>query len=346
MRSMSGPSPHPSAGALIDALGLVENPHGGWFRQVHECRPEAGDGRSVATVITFLLDSNRPVAYLHRMSADAVHYFHQGGPLVVVTVSPKGELSRTVLGNDIGGGQQLQVVVPGGWWKGFEHGGGPWSLIGEAVAPGWVVTDDETATLALARSEWNDLAGDIEHLIPGGSAHRPHIPAPAPPVPSRRPIDLRHGLELEPNLEGGYYRQTFESAGRTSTADGPRPLLNTIFYLLTADSPIGHLHLNRSAITHFHHLGGPSTYVLVAPSGNLEEVVLGPDLAAGHVLSFTCPGGWWKASHILAPGATDCLVSEAVAPGFRYDDHRMATFDEIAAIHPSLIDQLAPLILR
>lgn len=152
-------------------------------------------------------------------------------------------------------------------------------------------------------------------------------------------------LHLEPNLEGGFYRQTFETRGETDTPHGSRPRMNSIYYLLTSDSPVGHLHLNRSDITHFHHLGGPATYLMVDPDGTLHEVVLGNDFAAGHVPSFTAPGGWWKASHVLAPGATDCLISEAVAPGFRYDDHEMATLAIIGARHPHLLDTLRPFIL-
>ena len=152
-------------------------------------------------------------------------------------------------------------------------------------------------------------------------------------------------LGLEPNLEGGFYRQTYEAAGTVTTEGGERPSMNSIYYLLTAASPIGHLHRNRSAITHFHHLGGPATYLLVSPAGELSEVVLGADLRAGEVPSFTALGGWWKASHVLAPGATDCLISEAVAPGFRYDDHEMATVEGIAAAHPHLAAQLQPYIL-
>lgn len=154
----------------------------------------------------------------------------------------------------------------------------------------------------------------------------------------------RERLDLEPNLEGGYYRQTYESDAVVETPHGPRPLLNSIHYLLTPESPIGHLHRNRSAITHFHHHGGPATYLLVAPDGELHHVVLGSDLDAGHVVSFTAPGGWWKTSHIV-PGANECLISEAVSPGFRYDDHEMATVEAIVAEHPSLVDQLRPSIL-
>jgi hypothetical protein len=106
--------------------------------------------------------------------------------------------------------------------------------------------------------------------------------------------------------------------------------LNTIYYLLTRDSPIGYLHRNRSAITHFHHLGGPSHYLLVSPHGETREVLLGPAPHAGHVVMFTAPGGWWKTSR-LPPGVDECLISEAVAPGFRFEDHEMATFGKLAA---------------
>lgn len=157
--------------------------------------------------------------------------------------------------------------------------------------------------------------------------------------------DLRAILALEPNLEGGFYRETFESAVQTQTPGGPRPLMNSIYYLLTAASPIGHLHRNRSAITHFHHIGGPATYLLVDPSGEVTEVVLGADLVAGHVPSFTAPGGCWKTSFI-DPAAEPCLISEAVAPGFRYDDHAMATAAGFAAEHPELADRFAPFILE
>lgn len=146
-------------------------------------------------------------------------------------------------------------------------------------------------------------------------------------------------LDLEPHLEGGYYRQTFESAAHVSVAGRTRPLMNTIYYLLTEDSPVGYFHKNRHAITHFHHLGDPARYLLVSPTGDLDELVLGPDLAAGQCLSFTTPGGYWKSSH-LAPGAGACLVSEVVAPGFDYADHDMATLAGFAADFPHLFDRI------
>jgi len=309
----------PAAGPVIERLGLVENPQGGWFRQVHECPHPSGAGRSVVTVINYLLDAARPTTPLWRMSADAVHYFHQGSPVAVVTVSPSGGVERQMLGPE-----RLQVVVGGGTWKGFELVGGPWGLISEAVAPGWRSDDQEPAPPQLHAT---DTSG-----------------ATAPPGVTEPDVDWVGRLDLEPNLEGGYYRQTFESSSTVATEAGERPLLNTIYYLLTAGSPVGYLHRNRSAITHLHHHGGPATYLLVSATGELREVVVGADLSAGQVVSFTAPGGWWKTSHVLAPGATDCLISEVVAPGFRYEDHEMATVAGIAAAHPELLDRLRPFI--
>lgn len=155
----------PAATAVIDTLELSPNPMGGWFRSVLE-EPDPAGGRPIMSVINYLIDAARPVAYFHRMSADAMHYFHQGGPLEVITISPGGRLARTILGADLDAGQQLQVLVPGGCWKAFELQSGPWALISEAVSPGWVPDDQEEATSALFENDFPHLRVEIERLVP------------------------------------------------------------------------------------------------------------------------------------------------------------------------------------
>lgn len=127
-------------------------------------------------------------------------------------------------------------------------------------------------------------------------------------------------LALEPHVEGGYFRRTFQAdhRARIATPAGERYTLTSIYYLLTQDSPVGHWHLNRSDILHFFHLGAPVTYYLIHPDGRLETVVLGPDPQKGHRLQLAVKGGTWKASHLEA--GEFGLVSEAVAPGFEYED--------------------------
>jgi len=99
------------------------------------------------------------------MSADAIHYFHQGCPLAVITVSSTGRASRQVLGLDPDAGHSLQVVVSGKTWKAFELAGGPWALISEAVTPGWVSSDQEEATPELYQRQYPHLGAAIARFV-------------------------------------------------------------------------------------------------------------------------------------------------------------------------------------
>ena len=119
--------------------------------------------------------------------------------------------------------------------------------------------------------------------------------------------------------------------------------MTSIFYLLTADSPVGQWHLNRSDIVHYFHLGSPLHYYLIHPDGRLETAVLGPDLAAGQRLQLTVPGGVWKASHL--PAGDYGLISEAVSPGFEYEDMQLgerSTLLQAFPQHAELIHAYTP----
>ena len=98
--------------------------------------------------------------------------------------------------------------------------------------------------------------------------------------------DVVTALNLEPHVEGGYYRRTFQTDDqpRVETAAGQRYLMSSIYYLLTRETPIGHFHLNRSDIVHYYHLGDAIKYSLIFPDGALETVVMGSDIIAGQCL--------------------------------------------------------------
>ena len=65
--------------------------------------------------------------------------------------------------------------------------------------------------------------------------------------------ELFASLDLEPHVEGGYYRRTYQSDNMVTTTGGQRYRMTSIYYLLTKDSPIGHFHLNHSDIVHYYH---------------------------------------------------------------------------------------------
>lgn len=152
-------------------------------------------------------------------------------------------------------------------------------------------------------------------------------------------------LALEPHIEGGYFKRTYQADHQPSlpTDYGLRLRLSSIFYMLTDEAPKGRWHLNRSDILHFFHHGSPLTYHLIDSQGQLSRVVLGPDPSQGHCLQFCVPAGTWKATHLTS--GSYGLLSEAVCPGFEFED---MTLGERGALlkrfeqHRHLIEQFTP----
>lgn len=141
-------------------------------------------------------------------------------------------------------------------------------------------------------------------------------------------------LKLEPHLEGGYFRRTFQADHRDKLdlPIGERFCLTSIFYMLTAEANIGRWHCNCSDIIHYFHMGAPINYFMLHPDGSLQTVTLGPDLAKGQQLQLIVKGGVWKASHLPAGGYG--LISEAVAPGFDYNDMTLAKQAQLSEQFP------------
>ncbi|MFD5918760.1 cupin domain-containing protein [Kitasatospora sp. NPDC058201] len=95
---------------------------------------------------------------------------------------------------------------------------------------------------------------------------------------------------------------------------------------------VGHWHLNKSDILHFHHHGEPVTYHLLHPDGRHTTAVLGQDPGQGQLLTLAVPGGVWKASHLTA--GDHALISEAVVPGFDYADMTLGRAHDLMTRFP------------
>lgn len=155
---------------------------------------------------------------------------------------------------------------------------------------------------------------------------------------------LIKALELtEHPFEQGYFRRTYESKLVYENSGEQRRLLSSIYYLLTEDSPIGCLHKNRSDIIHYFHLGAPIKYFIISESGELRQEIMGPDILAGHKLQLLVKGGEWKASQLI--GGEYGLISEAVSPGFEYQDNQIATREDFA-IYPHTLPHINHLIFQ
>jgi len=141
-------------------------------------------------------------------------------------------------------------------------------------------------------------------------------------------------FDLEGHVEGGFFRRIYCSDSVIDTENGQRPTMTSIYYLLTAEQPYGSLHINRSDIVHYFLQGGELEYHLYDPDKkDYRKVILSPDNP-----TLTVPGGVWKASKLL--NGHFGLITEAVTPGFVYEDMELVSKQKIDHHCPELISDL------
>jgi predicted cupin superfamily sugar epimerase len=139
---------HPDASKLIDALGLVKHPEGGFYRETFRSPLvlrtlqglPAGDERNASTAIYFLLPAGAFSAF-HRVTSDEVWHHYDGDPVELHTLSPAGQHEMTRLGCDVGSGERPQHVVPAGFYQAAAPVGDRYALCGCTVAPGFDFAD-------------------------------------------------------------------------------------------------------------------------------------------------------------------------------------------------------------
>lgn len=142
-----------SAQKLIKLLDLQPlQIEGGMFTQSyysretipHQSLPERyTSDHPFCTAIYFLLDPDSR-SLMHRLKSDEVYHFYLGDPVTLLQLGPSGEVETVTLGQDIEAGQQVQHVVPRGWWQGsFLNEGGEFALMGTTIAPGFLWEDFE-----------------------------------------------------------------------------------------------------------------------------------------------------------------------------------------------------------
>jgi predicted cupin superfamily sugar epimerase len=134
---------------IINALGLISHPEGGYFREIYrnnevisdtELNQKYSGKRNLATSIYFLLESGQ-VSKLHQLKSDELWYFHYGTPLLI-HIFYKDEYKSVVLGPKIDKKEKFQAIIPAGAIFGAEvTEPNSYTLIGCMVAPGFHFDD-------------------------------------------------------------------------------------------------------------------------------------------------------------------------------------------------------------
>jgi predicted cupin superfamily sugar epimerase len=142
---------------IINKLNLQAHPEGGYFRETYRSKGEVNTDslpadykgkRNYSTCIYFLLTSDNFSA-LHRIKQDEIWHFYDGSPILLHVITPEGEHSEIVIGNDLSKGEIPQYVVPGGCWFAAEViNKNSYSLTGCTVSPGFSFEDFELKSKA------------------------------------------------------------------------------------------------------------------------------------------------------------------------------------------------------
>jgi uncharacterized protein len=135
---------HPRAQALIDQLGLIPHPEGGYFREIHRSTlsvqpQDARSLRSAVTTIYFLLAAPS-FSRWHTVSSDEVWHLYEGGPLELRIADPEVRQVEVHRLEAVTRNSGPVAVVPAGHWQAARPLG-EYALVGATVAPGFEFAD-------------------------------------------------------------------------------------------------------------------------------------------------------------------------------------------------------------
>jgi predicted cupin superfamily sugar epimerase len=163
---MTEPGMHERAVELIRSLRLQPHPEGGFYREAFRSETSVAlqgrPARRAVTTIYFLLPAGSFSAW-HRVSADEIWHWYEGGALELLLVSPDLRQRRIHRLAPVGEGTQPSAAVPAGWWQAARPLGA-FALCGCTVAPGFEFEDfallrDQAGAAQQLRSVAPELAG-------------------------------------------------------------------------------------------------------------------------------------------------------------------------------------------
>ncbi|MHA6630862.1 cupin domain-containing protein [Pseudonocardia sichuanensis] len=135
------------------------------------------------------------------------------------------------------------------------------------------------------------------------------------------------GLEPLPD-EGGLFRRMHLDAHSSA-----------IYYLLLAPE-FSALHRLGATETYHWYAGAPLRMLLLGADGQVDEPVLGQDVAAGQRPQVVVPAGTWQGS---SPAGEFCLVGTTTAPPFDWAHFELGDRARLTAAHPGAADRIAAL---
>jgi uncharacterized protein len=156
----------PSADQLIEHWQLTTMPtEKVQFCQTYVDRRTGTDGKPLCSaIIGVLVDDPTVFSDMHRLPTDELWHF-LGDPIELLLLYSDGFDELVILGQDVLAGKRVQTVVPAGTYMGARlRPGGDYGVYGNTMAPGFVLTDFESADAKELVARWPHRAGLIQAM--------------------------------------------------------------------------------------------------------------------------------------------------------------------------------------
>lgn len=154
----SGYAAYAACAALIESLGLISHPEGGYYKECYASKDATvglpsrfGSERGAMPFLTsiYYLLAGDDFSAFHRIKSDELWYYHAGTGMKVWEIGADGNL----LEHRLGPGAEYFCAVGAGSWFSAEPfilgpaaaANAPWALVGCAVSPGFDFRDFELA---------------------------------------------------------------------------------------------------------------------------------------------------------------------------------------------------------
>ncbi|TNF26537.1 MAG: cupin domain-containing protein [Deltaproteobacteria bacterium] len=148
--------------------------------------------------------------------------------------------------------------------------------------------------------------------------------------------EIINHFQMEKHPEGGYYKETYRCFDKIETMNGERAISTAIYFLLH-EGEKSHFHKIKSDEFWHHYMGGPLRLLEITPEGQFSETIIGKDLEAGQVPQYCVNAGNWFAA-TPCDGSDFTLCGCTVAPGFDFEDFKLAKKKDLLLRYPQLED--------
>ncbi len=145
-------------------------------------------------------------------------------------------------------------------------------------------------------------------------------------------------LALAKHPEGGWFRETYRSAGTISGNalpagfNGTRNFSTAIYFLLDGDDFSAFHRIKSDELWHFY--AGSSLIIhVIDKAGEYRRIRLGDNPDNGETLQAAVPADCWFGACLDSLGSY-ALVGCTVAPGFDFRDFEMGDAEELIRLYP------------